>query len=756
MLKTPATPVAVLAITLLTSMLWSAAAMAGEWAHWRGPQGTGVSDETGLIDQWSKDGENLLWRVDFVGRSTPVVADGRVCATGRVGDGIERQEMAACFDVESGEKLWEKRWNVYHTTVPWTRVGWANPTLDPETGYLYAQGVGGLFFCFDSATGDVVWKKSLIEEHGFMEGYGGRTQTPVVDEDRVIITFASTNWGAQSRPLHRMHAFDKKTGDLIWVSTPADSMSDKNTQSTPAIAEIDGQRLVIQGNGGGGIFAVQARTGEKVWGFQLSKRGINTSVLVDGTIVYAAHGEENLDEPTLGRVVAIDGTGSGDITATHEKWRAALGVGFASPTLHDGRLYVVDNKADLHALDAATGEELWEFSLGTVGKASPVWADGKIYVTEVNGKMHIVKIAADGATSLDVEKLSIGDRDAEIYGSVAIADGRIFFSTEEGLYCLGREKGGTSSSSASGSMAGADEKGGISSADEKGGTSSAPTSLPVSGSTAKLLVVPGEVVLTPGEAVELEVRSFDAKGNFLGASRKASWSVENLKGTMAAGRFTAAREVPYQAGKIVAKVGDVMGEARIRVVAPLPMRFDFDDLEVGGKPTSQMAYLAAWAVEDRDGNKVLAKNPSPRKLDRHLTFLGPPSWSGYTIQADILGTRTGRRLPDIGLINGGYTLDLMGAHQRLEVRSWPSALRMAQQSDFGWVPGVWYTMKMRVDASGDTARIQGKVWKKDEEEPADWSITVEDPLPIRSGSPGLIAYSPTPLYYDNVEVTENR
>ena len=36
-----------------------------------------------------------------------------------------------------------------------------------------------------------------------------------------------------------------------------------------------------------------------------------------------------------------------------------------------------------------------------------------------------------------------------------------------------------------------------------------------------------------------------------------------------------------------------------------------------------------------------------------------------------------------------------------------------------------------------------------------WLLTVEDPVPIQQGSPGLTGYSPTPVYYDNIEVTEN-
>ena len=110
-----------LARILLVSALLCSPAIAGDWTHWRGPARNGTSPETGLIESWSPEGDNLLWRVDFTGRSTPLVLGDRVCANGRVGEGIHRQEVVACFDTDTGEQLWQRRFNVYHTTVPWTR-----------------------------------------------------------------------------------------------------------------------------------------------------------------------------------------------------------------------------------------------------------------------------------------------------------------------------------------------------------------------------------------------------------------------------------------------------------------------------------------------------------------------------------------------------------------------------------------------------------------------------------------------------------
>ena len=123
---------------------------------------------------------------------------------------------------------------------------------------------------------------------------------------------------------------------------------------------------------------------------------------VENDTVFVSHSEENIDSGVMGRMVAIDATGTGDVTKTHEKWRIEeFGAGFPSPSVKDGVVYHVDNSANLHAIDAASGEILWTHNIGTVGKASPVVADGKIYVPETNGNLHSLCLTIDGVKSLD-------------------------------------------------------------------------------------------------------------------------------------------------------------------------------------------------------------------------------------------------------------------------------------------------------------------------------------------------------------------
>jgi len=723
----------VISATLLSNIACAGGATE-EWPNWRGPNETGESSAINLVSDWAIDGDNLIWQQAFVGRSTPAVFDGRVCANGRQGDGMTKQAVVACWDAGDGTPLWERTFNVYHTTVPFSRVGWASVIGDPETGYLYHHGVDGLLIALDRE-GNTVWEWRLGEDTGRASGYGGRTQNPVIDGAQLILSNIGANWGEHGAPRHRFWSFDKLTGEVLWNSLPGNRpWADANTQGTPVVAEIDGRRLLIAGAADGWVYAMDVGTGDPVWEFELSKRGINITPVVVGTTVYIAHSEENIDNASMGRVIAIEGTGSGNITSNGEIWRAnALGIGFSSPLYHDNVLYVVDNSSKLIALDASTGAELGQLNVGTVGKSSPVWADDKVYYTEVNGRVYILEVDPSALSILDTEEIRVPgeERNAEIYGSPAIAYGRIYISTEAGIFCIGDP-----------------------------GASYSGEGLPIlqtassteTGEPSRLQVIPAELIVKAGEEVSFEVRAFDADGNQLGPQDNASWLLDGLSGTIDdAGTFRPAAG-ENQAGKVTAELGNLSAEARVRSFAPLPWVTNF---ESGQKPNWWMGG-GRFQVQELDGGMVLNKSRSPVGLNRHVIYMGPSSMTGYTVQADIMGARRRRTRPDLGLINGGYTLDLQGGYNRLEVRAWAAELRMMQRVPFEWREDKWYTMKLTVEVGPDRALVYGKVWERGTREPEEWTITAEDPMKISSGSPGIYGYSPVDIFFDNVQVMENQ
>lgn len=720
-------------LALATMLVICATTSAADWPSWRGPHQSGVSTETGLPDST----DDVVWRVPMGSRcSTPAIVDGRVFCIGLAGKGVHEQERVFALDLSTGATVWENRFNVFHTDIPNSRVGWSNVAVDPETGNVYAHGVEGLFLCYDR-DGKLLWSKSLTETLGRISGYGGRTHTPVIDEDRVIISFLNSSFGPQGKGGHRYLAMDKNTGEMLWWSEPGGKPED-TTYSTPVVATVDGRRLLIAGNADGGIYAMDSRTGVKVWGFQLSKRGINSSVVVEDGRVYATHSEENHDSVKMGRVVCIDAHGSGDITKTNEVWRQdGITAGYASPLLYDGRLYVMTNSGVLYCFDAETGKEYWQHIVGRVGKGSPVWGDGKIYVPMVDNKFAILRDLGDRAEELSAMTFKSDVGEVELFGSPAISDGRVVFFTSEEAICLGEK-----------------------------GRASQPTVAQVSVSTAKepvsepgdldlIQVRPCEVLLSPGDTVPFEAVGFDALGRSLG-EQEVSWSFAGPVGSISeVGKF-AAKADGGGIGIVTAKQGDRVATARVRVVPPLPIEEDFDSYPEDGMISWWIGVSKAkYAMATIDGNRVLKKLADNRGpiFNRSRVYITEPIPAGYTVQADLMGEQDRRRRGDVGLINARYRLELFGRVQRLRVMSWVPAPRFEKAIPFKWEPGVWYTAKFQVVREGDHARVLAKVWPRDESEPKEWTIEAIDPQPNLEGSAGIYAFSMAPLYYDNVKIT---
>jgi hypothetical protein len=216
------------------------------------------------------------------------------------------------------------------------------------------------------------------------------------------------------------------------------------------------------------------------------------------------------------------------------------------------------------------------------------------------------------------------------------------------------------------------------------------------------------------------------------------------------GRFTPAAATT--SGKVKATVGELSATTQVRFFARLPWSFDF---ETDSFPRHWIGTGPRFKVVDHDGGKRLQKPPQAVGLQRAAAYIGPPTLSGYTVEADVMATKQGRRVGDVGLINQGYTLDLMGKKEELQLRVWASELEKSTTIPFPAEPNVWYRLKLRVDTAGDKATARGKVWKKGEAEPGEWTITLEDPIGVKTGAPGLYGDSVTDLYWDNVTVKGN-
>jgi outer membrane protein assembly factor BamB len=782
MTQEPCMMIRLLSIVAAAAMATASAAHGRDWPDWRGPAQDRHYEGPALATSFDPEaGTNVLWKNDEAGGiSTPVILGGRLFTLVRHKPGTkEEAEKVLCLDAATGTKLWENIFNVYLSDVPAERVGWSAVVADPESNTVFAHGVCGAFTAIDAATGKTKWQRSLHEEFGFLSTYGGRTNIPVVFEDLVIASAVVTGWGDTARPAHRFLGMDKATGAVRWMNGTKELPED-TTYSTPSLAALGGQAALVFGSSDGSVWNFQPRTGKAVWNFKLSRRGLNVAPLVDGGDVLISQAEENLDNTSMGSVTRFKGTGAGDITATNAVWqRKGVMDGRSMPVVLGERVVFVDDGAKVYAFDKATGEPVGKpvKLLGTIVRGSPLVADGRLFVCSTGG-WHVLEPTADGLKFVNRMRL---DEEDEVTASPIAWNGLVFLTTGARLYCIGEKP------AADGAMAQP--------------TATAPQQVSAStkapaGEPAWVQVVPAEAQVAAGAALPLKVRLYDAAGRFV---KESSAAFTTTAGAVAADGTYTAPAGGHAAAIVTAKVGDLEGKARIRSMPPLPWTFDFDDTPLaadpktgvvkGEPPLPWVGMRYRHVVREVDGSKCLVKITTIPKGTRSQGWIGPIGLHDYVVRADVRARETGvekpgspasdtppgaatdadafarkfgnpaalekARMPDIGLVAQRYTLDMMGASQQLQLRSWPPqvATHFSKTIPFAWEAGRWYTMKLEARTRDGAAVLRGKVWPRGEPEPAAWTIEGVHEAGNLQGSPGFFGNSKdSEIYIDNVSV----
>ena len=711
-----------------------------------------------MPDKLSLEKSDLLWTMDLSGRGTPVVAGDRVYAFGYEGEGPDLQEVLRCLNAGTGKVIWEKRFSDFLSDIIYNRYSIGSPVVDRETGNIYLLTSPGLFLAF-SPDGKKLWEHSMMEEFGRLTFPNGRTGSPAIDGDLVIVQGITANWGAQGPARNRFYAFDKKTGYLIWSSTPGVGPKDSSF-ATPVFTNLGERRVFYTGTGCGNLVCVDARTGEALSRFQLLTGGVNSSVLLykDNSII-AIHGKENLDTSEIGRMVRVkmDATPGKDgnqvvLGKSAEMWRNPLGIFTSSGVLVGNRVYQVVHTGSLFCVDADSGKILWEKKLShTQLHASPTYADGKLYVPMKDGSFYILKPGESGA-----EVLSKVQLEGECLGAPAIWNGKIYVQTTEKLYCFGK----------AGDNAGRPKM-------------ATPETQPKPGKAVALQTVPSEVLLSAGESITVNLRAVDEYGRVLAKSvDEANWEgfipptakvKASLDATMTSkGVLKASDDNRSSAGMFKATADGLNGFVRGRVMPSLPFKEDFQRFELDETSESDGAFsypplpwIGArfkWIVQDHDGEKVLAKDLSRLLFQRTMTFFGEPQMSNYTVMADVMTEGNRRVMSTVGVVNQRYIIALDGNWQVLEVNSNHDRIKVSVP--FEWNYGVWYRLKTRVDVAEDgSGMIRAKAWPRDQPEPEAWTIEVPHKNAHKHGSPGLYGFTPQNkkrVYIDNVSVTPNQ
>lgn len=766
---------------LLSATTFASSAPVTGWLDWRGPFHNGTSMEKGLPQKI--DGKSALWAADFPGQSTPVIANGKLYINGFAGDGADLQETIACFDAETGKKLWEYRYNDFLSDTIYLRYSTSSPKVDPETGNVYMQGTQGILACF-TADGKWLWEHSLMEEYGRMTFPNSRTASPLIDKDLVITRGITSNWGAQGAPGDRFYAFDKRTGQLVWSSSPAGRPQD-NTFSHPLLSWWNGKRVLYSAAGDCSLVALNARTGEPIWRVPTAKSGakggVNAAVVEYQGNLITVHESENLDSSEIGRMAAFKIPQSVTVTNPNESvpfapkdlevWRNGVGSLASSPVLVGDTVYEMSGTGDLCAVNARTGKVLWKKKLGIEQRqSSPFYADGLLYVgmyisakdagaqgggeAGTTGDFFVIKPGPDGCEIVSQTQLN-----GKCFGSPIGYNGKIYIQTDRKLYCFGK-------TGANPALPPAPEE----------------KPWPKAGAVAKLQAIPSEVLLKPGAKASFRVRSLDANGLTVDENvdpKSVKWASfipptalvkSTMKGSFNAnGELVAEEENVPSAGAFMATVGDARGIIRGRVLSYLPIKQDFETFQLSEtttntvEPPTKFAYpplpwigaRLRYEVRDKDGAKALVKTTDNKLLQRGTIFFGHSDMKNYTVEADVMTEGNRRKMSEVGVINQRYAIVMKGNSQQIEISS--NQERLRESVPFKWEANKWYRLKARVDVAADgSGVVRAKAWPRGEQEPDKWLIEVKHAHAHPMGNPGLFSLAPLErTWIDNVSVTQN-
>lgn len=431
-------------VAVAVVMLYSTAALAGDWPRFRGPAGSGVSDNSGSIPTTWSDTENLAWKTPLPGPglSSPIVVGDRVYVTCWTGyetgagssDNPENLKRAlVCVDRQSGDILWTKS---VESVLPedefrgmFAENGYAShtPACDGEHIYCFFGKTGVVAFDLE---GNQLWQTSVgtgLDPRGW-----GSASSPILYENLVIVTAS-----AESESLV---ALDKATGKEVWREEAPTLVG---TWTTPVLVALDGDRTDLVISVPSELWGLNPRTGKLRW-YCIQPGGESNSatasvVVSEGPepVAYVLGGRDN------GSMAAKVG-GKGDVTQANIVWQGSDRASIGTPLLHAGRLYWI-SRGIANCINAETGDEIYKERLRGGGGSggvrggdysSPILADGKIYFVTRSGTGHVLKVG-DEFEQLAANRFE--SEQGEYSATPAVSNGQLFIRSTSTLYCVSNQ-----------------------------------------------------------------------------------------------------------------------------------------------------------------------------------------------------------------------------------------------------------------------------------------------------------------------------
>lgn len=413
-------------------LLAATAACAADWPRFRGPNGAGIGASAVPLE-WSEE-RNLVWKTPLPGpgSSSPVVQGDRVfvtCYSGYgTGTGGAAEKLVrhlVCIDRATGATNWQRDVaavlpeDTYEGFL--TEHGYSSntPATAADAVYAFFGKSGVVAFDLD---GTEQWRAAVGGESSSRRW--GSAASLVVKGDLVIVNAAEES--------QSILALDRATGREVWK---AEASALELAYGTPAFATLpDGtEDLVVAVPEE--VWGLDPATGKIRWYATHALEGnVSPSVVVDGDVAYVFGGFRSAGS------LAVRAGGRGDVTKTHVLWTSRASSYVATPLVHEGHLYWIDDRGQAWCSNAATGAQVYRQRVEGIAAggrpvyASPVLSGGHVIVPSRWSGTFV--LPAEPRYEILARNRFAGD-DSDFSGTPAVADGRLFLRSGRFLYCIG-------------------------------------------------------------------------------------------------------------------------------------------------------------------------------------------------------------------------------------------------------------------------------------------------------------------------------
>jgi outer membrane protein assembly factor BamB len=169
-------------------------------------------------------------------------------------------------------------------------------------------------------------------------------------------------------------------------------------------------------------------TGEEIWRVTYDGYSVIPRPIYAGGLVYVCTG---YDRPSM---LAIDPTGSGDVTETHLRWKISEAVPHTPSLLAlENQILMINDKGIASSVDTQTGKQNWRERIGGNFSASPLLVGNRMYMLSEEGDMTVLEVTSEAKV---LAKNKLGER---CLASPALVESDLLIRSAAALYRISAE-----------------------------------------------------------------------------------------------------------------------------------------------------------------------------------------------------------------------------------------------------------------------------------------------------------------------------